>query len=163
MKFRRIAFASLLISVITSLAATAAASHFFFLSLSEMAAIFGIFFVGIFALALFIILTETQLHTGKPFKDLFILSAAPLGLALWATVESLQMGTTAFFFLPFDFLFLLTMMRSCQLMLMYQKRGIEDEPKIRELPRLDRTLIALHFIGFFVFLGFAIYFLHWVF
>jgi hypothetical protein len=163
MKFRRTVFASLLISLIVSLAATAVTSHFFHLSLSEMAAIFGVFFVGIFALALFITLIETQLDAGKPFRKLFILNATTLGLALWATLESVQMGATALLFLLFDFVSLLAMTRSYQLMLTYQRREIEDEPKIRELHLLDQILITINFIGFYIMLGFAIYFLHWVF
>jgi hypothetical protein len=102
------------------------------------------------------------LHTGKPFKDLFILSIAFLALALWATLDSLGKDVTALLFLPFDFLFLLTMTRSYQLMLMYERRGVKDEPRIRDLSLSERALIYVDFIALFVLIGFAIYFLGWI-
>lgn len=40
------------------------------------------------------------------------------------------------------------------MMSIFQKRETKDVLKVRDLPLPDQILIALHFIGFYVFLGF---------
>lgn len=162
MIFRRIIFASLAISAVVALSIAFVVLAVFRFSFSETIATFGFSFVAVFAVALMISLFETQLHKGNPWKDLFVLSFACLVLALAASVESLSKNVTALLFLPFDILFLLTMARSYQLMSIFQKSETKDLRKVRDLPLQDQILIALHFIGFFVFLGLAVYFLRWI-
>lgn len=162
MTFKRIILADLLLSAIIAAFVTPIIALAFHFSLAETFATIGFLFVALFAVILVISLLETQLHKGNPFKDLLVLSSVSLIFALVASIESLISDVNVLLFLPFDILFLLTMARSYQLAWTFQKRGTKDSFRVRDSPLHDRMFIALYFIGFFIFLGLAIYFFHWI-
>jgi len=105
---------------------------------------------------------ESQLYSGKPFRDLFILAAATLALSIVAVLESLQNTIALYSFLPFVALFSSMMIRSYYLMLLYQKMGHQQEPKVKELPSIDKIWTVLFICGFFLFLLLAVHFLGWI-
>jgi hypothetical protein len=105
----------------------------------------------------------SRVQPEKPFERLVFLSMLSVILSIIALLASLRVHDfLAFFsFLPFVVLFSLVTVRIRGLMLACQRSGVRVEPKLRDLPFVDRALVALWFCGFWIFLGLGVYFLGW--
>lgn len=161
MNFRRTVFGSLTVSTFIAIVVTALFSISNHLSLIEVVASFWIFYVGFFALVLFMLMFETQFHKGQPFKEWALLCTAFLGISVVGSLESLQTSLTSLPFLPFNIISLVAMTRSYQLMSLSSKTGGKTMT-VRGLSVSDRALIVLNSIGFFGVLGLGVFFLHWM-
>lgn len=151
-----------LISIVIAVPITFLSLRFYRLELIECAYTFVGYFLVVFGLLFIVSIIEEQLHSGKPFKDLFILSTVSFALSLVALLESLQNISALYSFLPLAILFLSLMIRTHYLASTYQKAGLKREPKLRELPYMDKVLIALWICGFFIFLVLTGYYLGWI-
>lgn len=99
----------------------------------------------------------------NPFRGELVLCIATLLLALIATIQSLKSNVNVFPFLPLDILFVLTVTRTYQLVLAFEKKETGEKMRpLRDLPLHERLVIAVHVIGLFILIGLGMYLLHWM-